>query len=328
MKAQDLIHFLNGDRVAGTIKTLGQGQLVLDVPAMDGDVNIDWKRISRIESDRVFQFQRKDGTRFSGRIAKNVAPDAALDEVLIISPQGDQRLHQDDIVAATQTVGETAHLLQVNLGAGLSLAKSNNQKQVDIEGSLRYQTTNYRLTSSVNSIYGTQASAANTNRQDLSVSFARGISRNWLLGTLAGFQRSEEQQLDLRTVLGGGPSRRILDDNHVMLYATGGVVWNHERYKPESGREVVDQVEGLAALDFFYFKFKMWKLDTNFRLYPSITVSGRVRGDVNSSFRVRLVKGKGLWWNSSAGLNFDNKPPANGRATDYVTSTSVSYGFP
>ncbi len=236
---------------------------------------------------------RVDGARFSGRIAKDAGPDAARDELLIISPQGDQRLHQDEIVRASQTVGETDRFLQVDLGAGLSLARSNN-------------------------------------RQDLSVSFARNISRKWLLGTLAAFQKSEEQQLDLRTVFGGGPSRRILDGNHVMLYATGGVVWNHERYKPESGREnpVVNQVEGLAALDFSHFKFKMWKLDSNFRLFPGITVSGRLRGDVNSSFRVRLVKGKNLRSNFSIGLSFDNKPPTNTHGTGYVTSTSVSYGFP
>lgn len=330
VKAQDVIHFLNGDRISGTIKTLGQGQLVLSADAVDGDMKIDWKLISRIESDRMFQFKRKDGARFSGRIAKDAGPDAARDELLIISPQGGQRLHQDEIVRASQTVGETDRFLQVDLSAGLSLARSNNQKQVDVEGSLRYQTTNYRLTSSGSSIYGTQTSTASTNRQDLSVSFARNISRTWLLGTLAAFQKSEEQQLDLRTVFGGGPSRRILDGNHVMLYATGGVVWNHERYKPESGHEnpVVNQVEGLAALDFSYFKFKMWKLDSNFRLYPGITVSGRLRGDVNSSFRVRLVKGKNLWRNFSTGLSFDNKSPTDTHGTGYVTSTSVSYGFP
>jgi hypothetical protein len=328
--AQDIIYFANGDRLSGKIKTLARGKLVFDAPAMDGDANIDWKRIDRIESARVFQFETKDGERFSGRIAKDTGPDAGVDEVRVIMPQGDRRLHQNDIVSANQTTGAGVRFFEANVGAGVSLAKGNNLKQFNLDGSLLWQTTNYRVNTSVSSLFSTQTSAANTNRQDLNFGFARSISKNWYAAAISGFQKSDEQQLDLRVLVGGGPARMIVHNNHMMVYAIGGVILNHERYQQDSGRQqpVVEQVEGLAGLNFSYFRFRNLALDTTFQLFPSFTTAGRVRGDFNTNLRVRLVRGKGLWWNLSVGLLFDSQPPSNGKATDYATTTSLSYSFP
>jgi hypothetical protein len=330
VQAQDVIYFVNGDRLSGKIKTLGRGQLILDAPAMDGNANIDWNRIARIESERVFQFQTTDGERFSGRIAKDARADSPVGEIHIILPLGERRLHQEDIVSASQTLGEGVRLIEANVGAGFSIAKSNDQKQFNVDGSFAYQTTNYRMTSSVSSIFSTQTSSTNTNRQDLNFGFARSISRNWQAGAIAGLQQSEEQQLDLRLTVGGGPVRTIVNNNHMALYAMGGAVWNHERYREDSGQEQLasGQVEGVASVSFSYFRFRKMKLDSTLRVFPSITIGGRVRGDLNSSLRIPLGRARKLWWNLSSGLLFDSSPPTNGKGTDYVTTTSVSFAFP
>jgi len=329
--AQDVIYFVNGDRLTGKIKTLGRGQLVIDVPTIDGDAHLDWRKIARIDSARVFQFHTTRGDSFSGRIVKDFDPGSDIDEVHIVTPQGDRLVRGDDIVSASQTVGtEGVRQWQANIGAGMSLAKSHNQKQFNIDGSANYQTTNYRMTASVSSIFATQEEATNTNRQDLNFAFQRRLTRNWLFGNITGFQHSQEQQLERRIMVGGGPVRSIVNTNRMTLFATGGAIWNHERYQADSTQEnpLVNQVEGFGGVSFSLFRFRVMSLDSTFRVFPSISVAGRVRGDFNSSMRIRLVRGRNLWWNLGTGLLFDSAPPTNGKATDYSATTSLSFSFP
>jgi hypothetical protein len=114
------------------------------------------------------------------------------------------------------------------------------------------------------------------------------------------------------------------------LFANAGVVLNHERYQPDANRAqpVDNQVEGMAGLTFSFFRFRMLEVNSSFRLFPSISDAGRVRGDFNADLRLRLVSGKKLWWNLSTGLFFDSRPPTGSSGTDYATTTSVSYSFP
>jgi len=330
VRAQDVIYFANGDRLSGKIKSLGQGQMIVDAPTMDGDAHIGWRLIDRIESERYFQFQTRDGSRFNGRIAKDSGPGASPDEVRIIMPDRDVRIRQEDIVSASQTTRGDYRWIEAHAGMGVSLAKSNNQKQFNVDASLLYQTTYNRITSTINTLYSTQTSSVNTSRGDLNFGYARNITRNWLAGALAGFQQSQEQKLDLRVIVGGGPIRVIVNNGKMRLLASGGVILNHENYQADSGNEqpVVKQAEGMAGMSFALFRFKKLTLESSFRVFPGITVSGRVRGDFNNSLRIKLVRAKGLWWNLSTGLMFDSHPPTNGKGTDYVTTTSVSYSFP
>jgi Protein of unknown function, DUF481 len=329
LRAQDVIHFQNGDRLTGTIKRLERGQVVFSSPLMDGDASIDWRGVARIESERTFQFQTSSGERFLGRIEMDASPEAAEDEVRIASPQGDRFVRQDEIVLATQTVKGLSGLLEINLGAGIALSKSNSQKQFNADSGITYQTPRYLATAAVSSIFSTQEEATSTNRHELDLGFSRKLSRNWSTSLLANFLTSEEQKLDLRIVLGGGPTRTFVNNNRVVLYATGGAVWNSERFSPESGNVPVNnQLEGLAAVGFNYFQFKQWTVESTFRLFPSITTGGRVRADWRTNLRLRVRKGKPLWWNFNQTINLDNRPPGDAPGTDYVTSSALSWSFP
>jgi hypothetical protein len=327
--AQDVIHFQNGDRLSGTIKRLQRGELIFSSPTIDDDVQIDWRRVARIESDRMFQFQTSTGESFLGRIEKEAIPGVAEDEIRINTPEGERRLHQDEIVLATQTVKGFSGLLEVSIGAGLTLSKSNNQKQTNADVGISYRTPRYYASAAVSSIFSTQEEVTSTSRHELDLGFSRKLSRNWSSSFIGNVLTSEEQQLDLRTVFGGGPTRTFVNNNRVILLATGGAVWNRERYSPDAGVVPVNnQVEGLATVTFNYFQFRQWTVQSTFRLFPSITDGGRIRADWRTNLRLRLRKGKPLWWNFNQTINLDNRPPSDTPGTDYVTSSSLSWSFP
>ena len=322
--AQDVVHFQNGDRLTGTVKRLDHGQIVFSSSTFDGDAFIDWRRVEHIESDRTFQFETSSGERFLGRIVKG----GTDEEVLIVSAERERLLRQDEIVLATQTVAGLTGLLEASVGAGMTLSKSNNQKQSNADANISYETPRYLATATVSSIFSTQQDAPSTNRQNLTLGLSRHLSRKWSATVLADFLISEEQQLDLRTILGGGPTRRFVSSNRLMIYAVGGAVWNVERYSPESGLLVNKQLEGLAAFGVEYFQFRQWTAESVFRLFPSITTAGRVRADWRTNLRLRVRRDKPLWWNFNYTINLDNRPPANTPGTDYITSSSLSWSFP
>ena len=67
----DILHFTNGDRLTCEIKRLRRGVLEVSVEAADGALRLDWRRIARIESDKVFEFRLSGGENHIGEIGKS-----------------------------------------------------------------------------------------------------------------------------------------------------------------------------------------------------------------------------------------------------------------
>ena len=156
----------------------------------------------------------------------------------------------------------------------------------------------------------------------------RAFGPRWGLSVINTYLTNNEQDLDLRTVVGGGPSLTVVRNNQVELVALTGLVWNNEQYAPEADLETHDAVEGLLGAEFSFFEFKQWELSSTYLFYPSISAGGRVRQSLDARLRLRLVRGKPFWLNFSQTLDLDNDPPEGTPGTDYVTTMSLSWTFP
>ena len=171
--AQDVLTFENGDQLSGRIKRLERGELVLDLPIAEDDVTVDWARVSVVESQRVFQFQTRDGVRFLGRIRQETDPEAGT---LVVEFGGvTETYERDDIVLVVETVGEIRGLLEILMSGGLSLTKANDQKQMNAEASVKYETPAFTVSASVNSLFTTQRDGVDTNRHDVALLFSRNV---------------------------------------------------------------------------------------------------------------------------------------------------------
>ena len=324
--AQDTLTFDNGNILSGRIKRFERGEVTLDIPFADGDIYADWNRIVLIDSQRVFQFETSEGRRFLGRIQPETDPELGT---MVVEYGGVTRTYQrDDIVVIVETVGELAGLLKIGIGAGLTLAKSNDQKQFNADGSVSYETTAYSLSASVHSIFSQQRDAEDTNRQSADIRLTRLFGAHWGLIAINTYLKNAEQSLNLRTIVGGGPGYTLVNSPQVRLVAFGGLAWNNERYAPEAALETTDSTEALAGFSLSFFRFKQWEFDTFYLLYPSLSETGRVRQSLNAQLRLRLIRGKPFWLNISQTLDLDNEPPENTPGTDYVTTMSLSWTFP
>ena len=69
-------------------------------------------------------------------------------------------------------------------------------------------------------------------------------------------------------------------------------------------------LEACAGAEFSFCPFRQWNLDATVYLFPNFTAAGRVRTDWKTTFRVRLIPGRKLWWDISGTASLGDKPPA------------------
>ena len=133
----------------------------------------------------------------------------------------------------------------------------------------------------------------------------RGIS----IWGLLDFLQSNEQQLDLRTTVGGAVGHMFSYTNNSLIAAYAGADWNREQYSSEAARasRTGDSAEAILGTQVNFFRFKTTNILAIANVYPSLTDLGRVRLDFNTSLKLRLAKD--LYWRFGYFLNYDSRPP-------------------
>ena len=71
----------NGDRMTCEIKTMDAGAVYVSLDYVDGTISVNWSRIARLESPRLFLVELDDGSIFSGHISAH--PVEGTDSVLV-----------------------------------------------------------------------------------------------------------------------------------------------------------------------------------------------------------------------------------------------------
>ena len=164
-------------------------------------------------------------------------------------------------------------------------------------------------------------------RNDVKLSTTRQLrnAQNFYMG-MAEFLQSNEQQLDLRTTLGGSVGHVFSNTNNSFVTGFGGVVWNREQYSSEATTgQTGDSAEAVLGTQLNFFRFKTTNILANASVYPSITDPGRVRFNLNTSVKLRIAKD--LYWNFGYFLDVDSRPPQNLPKTDYGSTSGLGWTF-
>ena len=87
-----------------------------------------------------------------------------------------------------------------------------------------------------------------------------------------------------------------------------------------------ESVEGILNTQYATWKFSTPELHFKFGLsiYPSITESGRVRGDTDIKFRWEIIED--LFWDITAFGSYDNEAAENSQF-DYGITTGVGWTY-
>lgn len=327
---KDVLHFVNGDRLTCEIIKLEKGYLYVKLEYAEGTIAMDWSKVAGVDSPQGFVVADKSGKRYTGTlqsVAENTVPEKREElEVQITGSSANQVLPGKEIVEIERTDTSFWQNLHGALSAGLNYSKQQNRTQYNFQSNTLFQRTKWSMSADYQSSFSGGGNVSNL-RNDLQLNGARQLRspRNFYMG-LVEFLQSNEQQLDLRTTLGGAVGHVFSHTNNTFINGYIGGDWNREMYSAEAttGR-TGDSAEAVLGTLANFFRFKTTNILADARLYPSLTDPGRVRFDFNASLKLRLAKD--LYWNAGYFLNYDSRPPQNLPKSDYGSTSSIGWTF-
>ena len=319
----DQVFLRNGDRITCDIKELQRGKLRLKTDTMD-TVYVDWDDVDRLITDKVMQVERIDGSRVLGSLSEGLEPGDVL-----VSGTGDPvLLPNDDVVRIVRIKidEEFFDRLDGSISLGFNYTQSSRVARTHVAGDVRYRREKYEITSSLSVNSTAQSADEDRLRAELQGAYRRKLPDRWFWTVLGSFERNDELGIDLRSLIGGGFGRFVVQSNRINWSFTGGIAGAAEDRRGESGEL---NFEGLLATDFDLFQFETPKIDVTagLRLFPSFSDWGRVRTNLDIKLRQELFV-KDFFWDLSFYETYDSRPPEGAAAkNDYGIVTSLGYSF-
>ena len=317
----DEVYLLNGDRVTCDIKQLSRGRLRVKTDAMD-TVYIDWDLIDRIATTKIMQVETLDGQRRLGELGGDESR-----ELIVDGNNGSVSLPMGEVVQIERIKIDESILdrLGGSISAGVNYQQSSDVSASSVSGSLRYREEKFEITSGLSINNTTQAAAEDRLRADLDGAYRRLLQERWFWTGFGSFERNDELGIDLRTLVGAGMGRFILQSNDRSWSVTAGITGSLEDRSGQSGEL---QGEWVFSTEFQVFRFQTPKIDltTGADVYPSMSVDDRVRGNFDIKLRQELIVD--LFWELTYFYKFDTRPPAAASSrSDTGIVTSLGYSF-
>jgi len=320
----DLIVFMNGDRITGEIKGLEHNRLKISTDHM-GTLFVEWDKVARLQSDQHLLLESEDGVRYYGQLKPAKGDGRVLIDPVDIGASPEDVAMTSIVRAQPIEGGDFIDRLDGYMSAGLDLAKANDRRSVDFAAGLSSRTRKreWALDGSMNLTDDT--SAETSERYEVQFDYRQLLrERNFYLG-FGQLLRNSELDLNLRSTVGGGFGRYLVQTNTSDWSGGFGLAYSHENY---TGGEQFDSLEAVLYTSFSVFRYDFPETDIGGTLsvLPSLTQSGRVRSELDLRAKYEFIDD--LYFELRMYGSYDSKPP--GEATensDYGLVTSLGYSF-
>lgn len=316
----DVVLLLNGDRITGEVKELAYGQLKFATDDM-GTLYIEWSKIASLTTARTLQVEMLDGRRLLGNgAARGEAPGSlrlAGDAAQDIPLAGVARITALD-------TGSGFERLYGSLSVGYSFTRASDVQVFNLGTSVgsRGQSLHWRV--SLDAQLTSQQEAPSSQRATLAGSRERFMSDGWYREATVSFTRNQELGLDLRSLLGAGVGRYLVRRSDTEWRAGVGLAASAEELTDGSRRESVELQLG-TTFNIFRFDAPRMDLAASLMVLPSLSESGRVRGE--AALRLRREMVEDLFLELSLYDSYDNRTVAGSRSNDWGLATSLGYSF-
>jgi putative salt-induced outer membrane protein YdiY len=306
--------------VTGEVKKLERGRLKYKTDDM-GTIYIEWDNILEITSKDHFEVELNTGERHFG----SLGPAAGKQRMEVIGEEETVALEHDSIVRIAPIEETFWGRIDGSLDLGFSFTQANDETQLSMNLEANYRARRRQESISLNSIFTSREAVEDTERNSLQFRHLGLLKKRRILWGLAQLQRNTELQLDLRSLVGGGLGRFFIQTNRTLLSLGGGLGVTWEDFSTVESRS---STELILALNYSIFTYDYPNTDISVALvvFPSLTESGRVRVEFDSSLRRELVKD--FYFNLTLFDSFDNKNPVEGaEENDWGVVTSIGWSF-
>jgi putative salt-induced outer membrane protein YdiY len=322
---KDVVIMNNGDRFTGQIKRLENGLLFFETDYVTGNIGLDWNQVESVQSAATFHIVLSNGQRLVGKIEKIAGEKAKREDFLIHEATGEVQVPSASIVNIDSKKPTFWRQLQGSVDLGYSFTSGNSQSTLNVDTSAAYRTRGWEAATSFDSTFSGQSGASKTNREDLQATFAKFLNRNSFLLGLSDFLHSSQQDLNLRTTLGGGYGRYLKRTTNSNLSWTGGVVYIHESFNINSAQPSDQNMEAVLGLQYNLARFNFGEFDSQVLTFPGLSDAGRFRLTTNNSLTIKLRNNFHLsftFWD-----NFDSRPPMTAKRNELGISSGIGWSF-
>ena len=315
----DTVVLHNGDRLKGEVKQLDRGRLEFSTTTM-GTVYIEWDKVIAVTSANLFNVELTDGTRRVGSLGPGQAGRIRI-------ALGNVATEYDimQVVEIRRLREQFWSRLDGSITLGASYTQSSGVGQGSVGVDVRTRRERFEASTSFDTTVTVQEDQPESSRTALSAGYSRYLKNRWFVPGTAKFERNTDLGLKLRSSLGTGLGRYLVQTNRSLLGAAAGVVVTREI--PVSG-ESTSNIEAVFGLSSSYFTYDTPKTSftLNVAAYPSLNVGGRVRVELDTSLSREIVSDFTVGF--TVYNSYDSKPPTDGaKKNDIGVTLNVGWVF-
>jgi hypothetical protein len=321
----DTVVLKNGDRLTGTAVKLEAGKLVFKTAYAD-TLAIVWEQVTNLTMSQAMVFptgkeklsitgvERTESGFVVTTLSGPVTVEAA--SLTVLRSPADQKAYEASIHP------NWAHAWTGTANVSLALTRGNSDTATF--GALftaARQTRNDKTSLYANTLYSENANAipstsANTTTGGLR--YDHNLNPKLFAFGSGDFTSNALQNLDLRSILGGGMGWHPVKSSQQTFDLLGGLVWTHESYSPAP-------VNSFAALDIGeQYTRKLGSRSTFVEqayLYPDLNNLGQFQLSADSTFSTKL--GKLFNWQTTFSDRYTSFPPPGSLGNDIILTTGL-----
>jgi putative salt-induced outer membrane protein YdiY len=320
----DVLIMKNGDRFTGEVKRLESGVLYIETDYAPDNLEVEWAQVETVNSTAMYLITLANGDHVRGKLEKVAGTGENRENVTIATETTDLRLPSSDVIQLRTQKPSFWRQLTGSIDAGTSFTSGNSQIAVNTDMNATYATPKWVATGDLGTSFGNQSGGTKTNRDDASIAEQYFMGRNAYLGGLLDFLHSSQQDLDLRTTVGGGYGRYLKRTGTSQFRWLGGVVYTKEAYTSSTSAGG-SNAEGLVGFSYDSYRFKVGEIHLEAMCFPGFSDLGRVRATTNNSLVVRLTNNFHLtfsFWD-----NYDSRPPVASKNNELGLSSAIGWAF-
>jgi hypothetical protein len=316
----DAILLTNGDRLKGEVKGLEYAKLTFKTDAAS-TIYIKWDRVVEIVAPEYFEVETTAGVRYYGSIGAGTRPG------LLTLRLGDQviELSLEFVVRIRPLKQRFWDRLDGSVSLGASFTSSSGIGQGSLSASVTTRRPKFNFSTTLDSTITIQPNEPEQTRFVFGLSYQRLLRGRWFAIVNGKFEQNTELGIRLRSSVGAGGGRFVLQTNRTVMYWTGGLMVNRELPIEGDRKDNIEAFVG-GTYSFFTYDTPKTNLSTSFGVLPSLTTSGRVRTDLDVNVSREILKDFTV--GTTVYYSYDSRPPTeDAKKHDVGFTLTVGWTF-
>lgn len=318
----DNVVMTNGDQFTGTVVKLEDGKLVLK-PAYSDPIALVWNDVARLTTTEPLVLPT------AKRNLSVTGVERTASGLVVTASSGRMILSTADVTVLRSPADQQAYEASLHpnwsrpwagaVNVSFALARGNSQLATFGTGlSMARKTRTDKTALYLSTLYSRNAGVTTANTTAGGARYDHNLNPRTFVFATGDFSSNGLQNLDLRSILGGGFGWHAIATPRQTLDVLGGLVWTHEKYSPAP-------TNSFAALDLgeqFTSKLGAASVFTEQAFfYPDLQHSGNYQFSCDSTLGTKIWKV--FSWQTTFSDRYTSFPPAATKKNDLVLTTGL-----